>query len=84
MRNILRVLTKGIGILFLIAAFLQWITFSYPMANDWWPIGLIPGMFSQFLNWIIVCLLATAGWGIFTLGKFKLDHSIRNEKTDLD
>ena len=76
MKNIFKVLSKIIGIIFIATAFLQWITFDYPDINPFW-FGAIfaPGMISQIFNWLFVCILATVGWGFFTLGKFKLDKS---------
>jgi len=55
------------------AAFLQWLTFDYPDINPFWPGAIfVPGVLSQVLNWLIICILAAVGWGFFTLGTFKL------------
>lgn len=73
---IFRAFAKIIGVVFMVAAFLQWITFDYPDVNPFLPGAIFaPGMLSQVLNWLIVCVLATVGWGFITLGKFKLRDS---------
>ena len=47
---------------FLLAAFLQWLTFDYPDTNPFAPGAIFaPGMLSQLFNWIFVCLLGTTG-----------------------
>ena len=76
MKTILRILARIVGSVLMAAAFLQWLTFDYPNVN---PFGLgtifAPGMLSQVLNWLLVCILATVGWEIFTFGKFRLEQS---------
>ena len=85
MRTITRGLAKLVGTLLMIAAFIQWWTFDYPDVNPFWPGAMFaPGMFSQAVNWLVVCLLATAGWGVFTLGKFKLERRTGNSQTSSD
>jgi len=70
---ILRFVSRAIGVVLIAAAFIQWITFDYPDINPFWPGAIfVPGMLSQVLNWLIVCILATIGWGFFTLWQFKL------------
>lgn len=73
-KGIMVILSKIVGIVFMLLAFIQWITFDYPDVNPFWPGAIFaPGMISQFFNWIIVCVLATIGWGFFTQWKFKLE-----------
>ncbi len=74
MKALLRWAAQLTGVLFMAAAFLQWLTFDYPDINPFWPgATLAPGMLSQVFNWAVVCVLAAIGWGLFTLGKFTLD-----------
>lgn len=69
----LRFISRVIGVVIMAAAFLQWITFDYPDFNPFWPGAIfVPGVLSQVLNWLIVCVLAVIGWVFFTLGQFKL------------
>ena len=76
MKPILHVLARIIGAAFMVAAFLQWLTFDYPDVNPFRPGAIFaPGMLSQVLNWLLVCVLAIVGWGLFTFGKFKLERS---------
>jgi len=80
LKKIMKMLSKIIGIIFMLLAFTQWIAFDYPDVNPFWPGAIFaPGMISQFFNWLIVCVLATIGWGFFTLWKFKLEEDRRNE-----
>lgn len=70
MKAILSQVAKMIGILFMLLAFLQWLTFDYPDVNPFWPGAIFSlGMVSQFLNWIIVSIVGGIGWAIFTYGK---------------
>lgn len=69
MKSLLRGVAKVVGVLFMAAAALQWLTFDYPNVNPFWPGAIFaPGVLSQVLNWVVVCVLATIGWGLFTLG----------------
>ena len=69
----LRFLSRAIGVVLMVAAFLQWLTFDYPDFDPFWPVAIfVPGVLSQVLNWLIVCILAVVGWGFFTLWTFKL------------
>jgi heme A synthase len=73
MSAILRFLSRVIGVVLLAAAFLQWVTFDYPDVNPFRPGAIFaPGMLSQVLNWLLVCVLGTIGWGFLTLWKFRL------------
>ncbi len=70
MKTILSQVAKMVGILFMLLAFIQWITFDYPDVNPFWSGAiLVPGIASQFLNWIIVSIAGGIGWAIFTYGK---------------
>lgn len=76
MKTLLIVLAKIVGVAFMLLAFWQWISFDYPDINPLRLGGiLVPGVMSQVLNWLIVAVLATIGWGLFTLGRFKLGTS---------
>lgn len=81
MKAMLRMLARAIGAGFLALAVWQWISFDYPDINPF-KFGAIfaPGAISQVLNWLIVCVLGTIGWGFFTLGRFKLGSSPEQEK----
>lgn len=79
--KVLHIVAKVVGALFMVAALLQWLTFDYPNVNPFFPGAIFAaGMLSQVLNWVLVCILATIGWGFFTLGKFKLED--RSEGAD--
>lgn len=72
MKIVIRYVVKLIGILLIIAAILRWATFSYPDVVPFWPGAIFaPGMLAQVLNWIIVCILGTVGYLIFSLGNNK-------------
>ena len=66
---------------FLTAAVLQWLTFEYPDINPFSASIFTPGAISQVLNWVIVVVLATIGWGFFTLWRFRLSE--KDESTDV-
>jgi hypothetical protein len=38
-------------------------------------------MMSQVLNWLIVAVLGAVGWGLFTVGKFKLGGSVDRQNS---
>ncbi len=57
--------------MFLAAAVLQWLLFEYPDINPFAANIFTPGIISQVLNWLIVVVLATIGWGFFTRWSFK-------------
>lgn len=62
MKAVSVVVLQVLGGLFVIAAFLQWITFDYPDVNPFAPGAIFaPGMLSQLFNWILVCFLGTIG-----------------------
>ena len=68
-KTLTKLASKVAGVLLMAVAFLQWITFSYPDVNPFWPGAIfVPGMLSQVLNWVVVAVLGTAGWGLFTFG----------------
>lgn len=70
MKVVLIYLSKALGVLLMALAFLQWITFSYPAVNPLWPGAIFaPGMLSQVLNWLLVCVLGAIGWGLFSFGR---------------
>ncbi|PWJ84377.1 hypothetical protein C8D77_13311 [Mesorhizobium loti] len=63
MKSIVNVVLQIVGGLFILAAFLQWITFDYPDVSPYIPFAIFaPGMMSQMINWIFVCLLGTIGF----------------------
>lgn len=65
----MRFLAKSSGALLVLLAFLQWITFDYPDVNPFWPGAIFaPGIFSQFLNWILVSILGAFGWLLLSYG----------------
>ena len=69
-RTATRLASRIVGALLMAAAFLQWITFSYPDVNPFWPGAIfVPAMLSQVLNWLVVAVLGAAGWGLFTFGR---------------
>lgn len=73
LKAIARLVARVVGTVFMAAAVLQWLTFNYPDINPFWPGAVFAsGLLSQVLNWLLVCVLATIGWGFFTYGKFKL------------
>jgi hypothetical protein len=75
MRLLLTLVCRLVGVVLMLAAFWTWISIDYPNVNPF-RIGAVfaPGVFSQFPKWILVCILVTAGWGLFTLGKFKIER----------
>ena len=81
MRQIAVLCSKGVGVLLMLLAVVQWITFDYPDANPLRGSGLLaPGMLSQVVNWLIVAVVAAVGWGFFTLGSFKLPTGEREDE----
>lgn len=69
-KKTLKYISKAIGCLFFVMAFLQWITFEYPDVNPY-AVGAIfaPGMLSQMLNWGFVCILGAIGGLFWSLGR---------------
>ena len=72
MMVILKVLAQlvcgSIGILFIVLAILQWVSFDYPDVNPFIPGAIFaPGMLSQLVNFAIVVGLASIGIGFFKL-----------------
>jgi hypothetical protein len=73
MRTIFHLASRIVGVIFLAAALLQWLTFDYPDMNPFGGVTIFtPGAISQVFNWVFVVVLATIGWGFFTYGKFRL------------
>lgn len=67
---IIRLFARILGVIFMAVALLQWITFDYPNVIPFWSANIFtPGMFSQFINWMVVCVLGAIGWGLFSYGK---------------
>jgi hypothetical protein len=55
-------LLQLVGGVFILTAFLQWLTYAYPDINPFAPGAiLMPGMLSPLFNWILVCLLGSTG-----------------------
>ncbi len=70
MKKMLRMIAKVAGIAVMALAFLQWLTFDYPDVNPFWPGAIfVPGMVSQFINYILVTVIGSIGFGLFKLGK---------------
>jgi hypothetical protein len=72
------------GALLVVAAVFQWLTFDYPDVNPLWPGAVFaPGMISQVVNWIVVCVLGGTGCALITVGKSKTsrpDHRSRQDE----
>ena len=82
MRTLLRLVARAIGVVFMAAAFLQWLTFDYPDVNPFGGVTIFtPGIISQVLNWVLVCVLAVIGWGFFTYGKFRLNEQNASDRS---
>jgi hypothetical protein len=80
MKLALALVCRLVGVVLMLAAFWKWISFDYPDVNPFsFGAAFAPGMLSQALNWILVCILATAGWGMFTLGKFRIERKKSSE-----
>jgi len=76
---IIRGISKAIGVVIMLLAFLQWITFDYPDVNPFWPGAIFaPGTLSQILNWLVVCVIGAIGWGFFTYGKGSSEEKNEN------
>jgi len=70
MRLIIGVIAQVVGVLFMVAAFLQWATYDYPDFNPFAGVSIFtPGVLGQVLNWLIVVVLATIGWTLFSYGR---------------
>lgn len=66
----MRVIAKLAGILLMLLAFLQWLTFDYPDVNPFWPGAIFAsGVISQVFNWVIVCVIGACGFGLFSWGR---------------
>ena len=65
----MRTLAQVAGIILMILAFLQWITFDYPDVNPWTANILTPGIPAQLLNWLLVCMLGAIGGILFHFGR---------------
>ena len=77
------IILKPIGFIFMVAAFLQWITFDYPNVSPWWPgAAFAPGMGAQVVNWGIVGVLGGVGVCCFKLGSSKRDGASEDTNTD--
>lgn len=62
MNAIVNFVLRIVGGLFLLAAFLQWITYDYPDVSPFVPGPIFaPGMISQMFNWLFVVFLGTVG-----------------------
>ncbi len=69
-------MAKTAGIFLMALAFFQWITFEYPNVNPFGPGAIFaPGMVSQILNWLLVCILGSIGYGLFTIGSKQNNNS---------
>ena len=70
MKTMLIYIARILGVALMILAFLQWVTFEYPNVNPLWPGAILaPGMLAQVVNWLIVCVIGAAGWGLFSMGR---------------
>ena len=65
------------GVILMVLAFLQWITYSYPEINitsfgggGILAVGLIESI-GLFVNWLLVCVLGASGWGLFSWARKK-------------
>lgn len=57
------VFCRGLALVFFAFAVVQWITYDYPDVNPFFPGAILaPGMFGQFLNYLIVVALGTIGF----------------------
>ncbi|MDE3756780.1 hypothetical protein I7G60_01445 [Sinorhizobium meliloti] len=66
------IISKAIGILFIVAAVFQWVSFDYPDVNPFWPGAVFTaGTIGQVINWLIVCILAVIGIGFWKSWKFQ-------------
>lgn len=80
---VLRLAARAAGALLICLAFLQWITFDYPDVNPFWPGAIfVPGMLSQVLNWIVVCVIGATGLGLWQLGGARRGHESERGKRD--
>lgn len=69
MKRVLMGLSKIAGIMLIALAFFQWATFDYPDVNPFWPGAIFTtGIIAQLINWLIVCVLAGAGFILFSMG----------------
>lgn len=69
-RGKIRGISRIVGVIIMVLAFLQWITFDY---TDVHPFSLFPiftsGMLSQMLNVLLVCVIGAIGYWFFSFGK---------------
>lgn len=72
MRILFSLASMAIGMLLMISAFLQWITFEYPDASPF-KFGFVfaEGLISQVINWVLVAIIGAIGWYLFSIGKTK-------------
>ncbi|OZG71772.1 hypothetical protein BTA51_19240 [Hahella sp. CCB-MM4] len=76
-------IAKAFGFLLMGLAFAQWITFDYPDVNPFWSGAIFaPGMLSQFVNWIVVCVIGASGWGLFQYGRSRSSNPDRMKGTE--
>ncbi|MER9445604.1 hypothetical protein NKI79_30450 [Mesorhizobium sp. M0340] len=63
LNTIVNLVLQFVGGLFLLAAFLQWITFDYPDVSPYMPFAIFAsGMMVQTINYPFVCLLGMIGF----------------------
>lgn len=54
LNTIVNLVLQFVGGLFLLAAFLQWITFDYPDVSPYMPFAIFaPGMMFQMINYLL-------------------------------
>lgn len=64
--NIQQLLSKFIGVVFILLSLFIWATYSYPDVNPFWPGAVLhSGTFGMMINWVIVCIVAGIGVGFW-------------------